>query len=135
MIRYIAGTAVAIHGLIHLIGFVVPWRLASIEGFSAQTRVLNGSVPVGEVGASVIGLVWLGLFVGFIVAGVAIWRDRPWALTATTALALVSLVVCVLGLPAAAAGVAIDLTILAAVAHLRHANRPRTVPISRRSAH
>src|SRR5450759_745041 len=33
MIRRIAAVLLALHGVIHLIGFVVPWRIATLEGF------------------------------------------------------------------------------------------------------
>ncbi len=118
MTRNLAAVVVALHGVIHLIGFVVPWRLATIEGFSVTTRALNGSLPVGDTGARLIGLVWLALAVGFVVAALAIRRGRPWALPTTAGMAAVSLVVCVLGLPEAAAGIAIDLAILGAAAYL-----------------
>jgi hypothetical protein len=130
MTRTFAAIVVALHGVIHLIGFVVPWRLATIEGFTATTRALNGSLPVGDIGARLIGLAWLVLAIGFVVAGVAIWRDRSWALSVTAALAAASLVVCVLGLPEAAAGIAIDLAILGAIATIRNSTGTQTARIS-----
>ena len=63
-------------------------------------------------------LVWLGLTFGFLVAGYGIWRGERWAVGLTGVLAIVSLVVCALGLPEAVAGVVIDAVILAAVAYL-----------------
>ena len=118
MIRRTAAVIVALHGVIHLIGFVSTWRIATLEGFSYRTTVLNGALDVGDVGVRVIGLVWLGLTFGFLVASYAVWRGKPWAVGLTGVLAMMSLVVCVSGLPQAAAGVAIDVAILATVSYV-----------------
>ena len=118
MIRRIAAILLALHGVIHLIGFVTPWRIATLEGFAYRTTVFNGALDVGDVGARFIGLVWLGLTFGFLAAGYGIWRGTRWAAGLTAVLAIVSLIVCLLGLPEAGAGVVIDVLILAAVAYL-----------------
>ena len=118
MIRRTAAVLLALHGVIHLIGFVSPWRIATLEGFAYRTSVLNGALDVGDVGVRVIGLVWLGLTLGFLAAGYGVWRGKPWAVGLTGVLAIVSLIVCVVGLPETAAGVAIDVAILAAVGYL-----------------
>ncbi len=117
MIRRIAAPLLALHGVIHLIGFVTPWRIATLEGFAYRTTVFNGASDVGDVGARVIGLVWLGLTFGFLAAGYGVWRRARWSVGVTGVLAVVSLIVCVLGLPEAGAGAAIDGVILAGMAY------------------
>ena len=118
MIRRTAAVVLALHGVIHLIGFVSPWRIVSLEGFAYRTTILGGAQDVGDVGVRVIGLVWLGLTFGFLAAGYAVWRGKTWAVGLTGALALVSLMVCGAGLPETSAGVAIDVVILVAVGYL-----------------
>ena len=118
MIRRIAASVLALHGAIHLIGFVTPWRIATLEGFAYRTTVFNGALDVRDAGARVIGLAWLGLTVGFLTAGYGVWRGTRWAVGLTGVLAVVSLVVCLLGLPETFAGVAIDVVILAVVAYV-----------------
>ena len=118
MIPRMAAVTLALHGVIHLIGFVSPWRIASVEGFAYRTTVLGGAQDVGDVGARLIGLVWLGLTFGFLAAGYAVWRRKPWAVGLTSVFAIVSLVVCVAGLPETAAGVVIDVLILATVRYV-----------------
>ncbi len=66
MIQTIAAVLLAIHGIIHLIGFVTPWRIATLQGFIYKTTALNGALEVGDSGARLIGLVWLALAVGFV---------------------------------------------------------------------
>ncbi len=118
MIQTIAAVLLALHGSIHLIGFVTPWRIAALEGFTYKTTALNGALEVGDSGARLIGLVWLALAIGFVAAGYGVWRGEPWALALTGVLAAVSLVVCVLGLPEAFAGIAINVVILVGVAYV-----------------
>lgn len=118
MIRRIAAILLALHGVIHLIGFVTPWRIATLEGVAYRTTLLNGAVGVGDVGVRVVGLVWLGLTVDFLAAAYAVWRGTRWAVGLTGVLAVVSLVVCVLGLPETFAGIAINVVILAVVAYV-----------------
>ncbi len=118
VIRHIAAILLALHGVIHLIGFVTPWRIATLEGFTYRTTVFNGTWDIGSTGIQAVGLVWLALTFGFLAAGYGVWRGERWAAGVTGALAIVSLVVCALGLPEAAAGVVIDGVILAAVAYL-----------------
>ena len=118
MIRRTAAVAVALHGMIHLIGFVAPWQIASLEGFAYRTTILAGARDVGDGGVRLIGLVWLGLALGFLTAGYGVWRGKLWAVGLTGVLAAVSLIVCVAGLPETAAGVAIDLVILATVTYV-----------------
>ena len=118
MIRRIAAILLALHGVIHLIGFVTPWRIATLEGFAYRTTVLNGALDVGDAGVRVVGLVWLGLSAGFLAAGYGVWRGKRWAVGLTGVLAVVSLVVCLLGLPETFAGIAINVVILAVVAYV-----------------
>lgn len=93
ILRSVAAAVLAVHGLIHLIGFLVPWRIAQVEGFAYRTTALGGSVELGTTGAQVVGLAWLKIAVGFVVAAVGVWRRSAWALGLTAALATASLVV------------------------------------------
>ena len=115
MIRIVAAVVVAGHGLIHLIGFVVPWGLAQVEGFPYRTTALDGAIALGDAGARAVGVAWLACAVGFVVAGLGIWRRAPWALPLAAALAVASIALCVLGLPEAVAGIVVNVAILALV--------------------
>jgi hypothetical protein len=81
-----------------------------------------------------IGLVWLGLTFGFLAAGYAVWRRKPWAVGLTGLLAVVSVIVCVAGLPETAVGVAIDIVMVATVSyvafHKSRSNDPQGRSIS-----
>lgn len=115
MPQLLAALGLAAHGLIHLIGFVVPWRLATLPDFPYRATALNGALEVGDTGARLLGLGWLGLAVGFVVGAVGVGQGEPWALPLVGVLGLVSLGFCILGLPEAAAGIVVNLGILGAV--------------------
>ena len=116
MTKALGAGLLAAHGLIHLIGFVVPWRIAVLDGFAYRTTALGGAIALGDTGARLIGLGWLALAIGFVVAAVATWRGASWAGVLIAALALASVVVCVLGLPETAIGIAVNIGILAVLA-------------------
>jgi hypothetical protein len=116
MTRRIAAVLLAAHGLIHLIGFVVPWGIAQVEGFPYRTTALGGAITLGDGGVRAVGVAWLALAVLFVVAGVALWRGARWAPGLAAVLAVASIAVCALGLPEAAFGIVVDLAILALVA-------------------
>lgn len=118
IVQLAASIVLALHGLVHLIGFVVPWRLATIDGFPYRSAVLNASMEIGDLGVRALGVVWLALAVGFVVAAFGVWRGESWALLLTAVLAVVSLAVSVVGLPEAGAGIAINLVILGVIGYL-----------------
>jgi hypothetical protein len=105
-----------VHGLIHLIGFLVPWELAVVEGFPYRTTVLGGALELGDAGARVLGLAWLAVAAGFVVAGGGWWRRAAWAMPLTLGLALGSTALCLLAWPEAATGIPVNAAILAVVA-------------------
>lgn len=113
MIHIIVAIVFIVHGLVHLIGFVVPWRLADVEGFAYKTTLLFGNLDVGDVGIRVIGLLWLLVAIGFVVAGVALFTSQSWWQMLTLWVTLLSLVICILGLPDSQFGVLVNLAILA----------------------
>jgi hypothetical protein len=113
MIIALAAAALALHGLIHLIGFVVPWGLAQVEGFPYRTTAFAGAIELGDMGARAVGVAWLLLAVGFVIAAVALWRRELWAVPVAVGLAIGSAVVCAAGLPEAAVGIAVDALVVA----------------------
>jgi hypothetical protein len=117
MLTIVAAVVLAIHGLIHLIGFVVPWQLATVDGFRFRTTLLAGLLDVGGAGARAVGALWLVCAVGFVVAAFALWRGEPWAMPLIVGLALASFVLCVLGLPESAVGVVVNVAIVTIAAY------------------
>ncbi len=113
MMQIIFAIVLLFHGLIHLLGFVVPWRLATLEEMPYKTTVLAGALDVGEAGIRAVGLLWLLAAVGFAVAAGALFTMRPWWAAVTLGITLFSLALCILGWPEARFGALINLAILA----------------------
>ncbi len=112
LINIIAAIYLIVHGLIHLIGFVVFWQIAEIEDISYTTTVLAGRLDIGDVGIRILGVVWLLITVAFVIAGVAIFFSPPWWWSFTLAVTVASLVVTILGWPDAKIGVLANIIIL-----------------------
>lgn len=112
--RLVAAGALTLHGLVHLLGFVVPWRLADLgtQGFGYKTTVLAGRLELGVLGARLLGLAWLGVAVAFVLAAVAVARHRRNAHLLVGACAVASLGLCLLDWPLAHAGGVIDIVII-----------------------
>jgi hypothetical protein len=105
-----------LHGLVHLIGFTVPWRLGGLRGSEYSTLVLNRSIEVGDTAVRLLGLMWLAAAGAFIVVGAMVWRGHPWARRAAVALLLGSAVLCTIDLPSSVMGLVIDIAVLALLA-------------------
>lgn len=112
-VRRLISVAVGLHGMVHVLGFVVAWKLATVQAMSYSTSLLGGNVDVGTGGIRALGVVWLLVAVSFALSAVGIWRRAPWARQLLGATASVSAVVCVLAISTAYAGLVIDLAILA----------------------
>ena len=114
--RRAAAVFLGLHGLVHLMGFAAAWQLATLSEIAYRRTVFNGALEVGDAGTRLLGIGWLVVAPAFLVAAYGLWRARPWALPVTVVVAAVSLAICVLGLPDAYRGVAIDVGVLVAVA-------------------
>jgi len=118
MLRTLMALGLAVHGLIHLIGFVVPFRIAQLQGYAYTTSAAWGHLELGEGGAHVAGVLWLLATVAFLVAAYGIWQGASWAIPLTAIAVGCSLVLCIMGSPAAVAGIAVNVVILAVIAYL-----------------
>jgi hypothetical protein len=102
-----------IHGIAHLPGFLVPWRLTAPAEMPYTTTVLGGTADLGAVGIRVVSIVWLFAALAFVVAGVATFlNDAAWR-TLAVAATLASLALTVLGWPYSRIGLGLNLLLLA----------------------
>jgi hypothetical protein len=68
-----------LHGMAHLPGFLIPWRLAAPAEMPYTTTVLGGSADLGTVGIRIVSIMWLLTAVAFVVAGAATFlEDAAW---------------------------------------------------------
>jgi hypothetical protein len=126
MLRRAAAVLFALHGLIHLMGFVAAWQLATLPELAYRTTAFNGAVEIGDGGARLVGIAWVVGAAGFLVAALGLWRNAAWALRGAVVAAAVSAAICAAGLPDAYLGLAIDAVILvgAAVLVIGRSGRP-----------
>jgi hypothetical protein len=99
------------HGVAHLVGFVVPWRLMAVPEMPYGTTILAGAIDIGDSGARALGALWLIAAVAFAVLGGALLAGvsvRGWLF----ALLGLSLALCALGWPEARIGVAVNAVLL-----------------------
>jgi hypothetical protein len=115
VVRILVAVVLAGHGLIHLMGFVSLWRLATIEQVPYGTTILSGAIDIGDGGVRIVGLVWALAAALFVVSAWTVWRGSRSALGIVTVSAVVSLIVCIVGLPGSEVGVLVNVVILAAV--------------------
>jgi len=100
------------HGIAHLVGFVVFWRLSELEEMPYKTTLLAGKVDVGDAGIRVVGILWLAAALAFLTCAVAVIPPLTWWLTATFWMMSFSLALCISGWPDSRFGVVANLLIL-----------------------
>jgi hypothetical protein len=106
----------AVHGIAHLPGFLVPWRISSPPDLPYQTRLLSGTLEVGDLGARVIGVLWMMAALAFGAAAVATYRGAPRWATFALAVVLFSLILSALGWPASRIGLAVNVVLVVVLA-------------------
>ena len=105
------------HGVAHLVGFAVPWRLVSTPEVPYRTTVLAATIEVGAAGARTLGIVWLIAAIAFVLLGSAVLAG--WSVhSPLIALVGLSLVLCALGTPDTYIGVAVNLMLLLLLRYL-----------------
>jgi hypothetical protein len=112
MFRVVIGIFLILHGLVHLIGFVVPWQLVTTVEFPYSTMILADKVDVGATGIRLIGLLWLLAAIGYVIAGIGLFTSVPWWMGLTLWVTVFSLVLCITGWPGSQFGVYIDVILL-----------------------
>lgn len=113
MLKKVAALIVLGHGLIHLMGFVLQWQLAELEGLTYTTAVLGGSMDIGVTGARVLGLLWLLAAIALVSAAIGLLLNAAWDRKLLLIAALFSLPITVLGWPDSQFGVLVNMFILA----------------------
>jgi hypothetical protein len=132
MWRYPIATLLALHGLVHVIGVAVYWKLAEPADFTYPTSLLDGRLDAPTTVVWIMGGGWLIATAGFLLAAAGLIRAATWTTEVVLASVLLSLVLCVLAMPEAVAGIALNLAIagglglLQLVHHLPREQRRRT---------
>jgi hypothetical protein len=110
-----------VHGVAHLPGFAVAWRLMSSAELPYRTTIFMGRVDVGDTGARALGAVWLVLAGAFAWLSWLNWGGgalfRPVALS----IVAVSSLMCVAAWPEARLGLAANALVLLMMVYLAYA--------------
>jgi hypothetical protein len=114
--RWLLSTFIAAHGIAHLVGFAVSWRLIQSAEVPFTTTLLNGRWDVGERGIRIVGGVWLAVAMACVIAAGSLATETLWAWRAVTLAVAASLVLCLVSLPAARIGLAVNLALVALLA-------------------
>lgn len=110
--RILVAVVIILHGLVHLLGFVVPWKFVTLAEMPYKVTLLSDKIDVGAGGIRIIGVLWLLATIGFVVVGGSLIATLPWWQVLAFAVTLFSLVLCILGWPDSQFGVYINLFIL-----------------------
>ena len=108
-----------VHGIAHLPGFAVPWRLLVSPELPYRTTILAGRIDIGDAGVRAVGLAWAAAAAAFIALAWSLWAGLPWTRTLIACAVAFSLVLCVAGWPDARIGVAANILILVMLAAAR----------------
>lgn len=114
-LRDVAAIALAVHGVIHVLGLVVYAELVVLAELPYKTTLLDGAIDVGDAGIRVFGVVTAVVGVGFVVSAAAIVRDWRYWRPLLVVVTLCSLLVTALDWTVASMGVLANLAILAAL--------------------
>ncbi len=101
------------HGFAHLVGFVVPWRIATLKEMPYKTTVFSDLVNVGDLGIRVIGILWLIAALAFAVSSIGVLSRLPWWLPVTLSVAVFSFFLCIIGWPDTRFGLFINIALIA----------------------
>lgn len=110
-----ASMFVVVHGLIHLMGFIVYSLGIDTPQMAYKTTLLNGAWNIGAAGIFIYGLLWLLPIAGFGVAAIGMWQQTTWWRPVMLTVSLFSLVLTSLDWQNAYLGTFINLGIIGAV--------------------
>lgn len=105
----------AIHGFIHLMGFVAYWPLVEMAELPYKTTLLNGRLHLSEGGMRLFSVVWLATAVAFVTAVISLITQQTWWYPVLWGAAILSLIITALDWGNAFRGAIISAVILVAL--------------------
>lgn len=109
------GIGLIAHGIAHLLGFMVPWRIINSKEMPYRTTLLSGKADVGNAGIRIFGLLWLTVAIAFITIGAGAILKTAWWLNLLPGITMFSLLLSILSWPESKIGVLINIIILTAL--------------------
>ena len=132
--RALFAVILLLHGLAHLVGFLMPWHLVPASGNAppdAMSRLLGGRVVLTPTSAKAFGILWLVAGLAYALVAIAWWRRTPWSGEALVAVAVASLVLTSAWWPAARIGFALNIGILLALTLLTYLSYRSDIAVAR----
>lgn len=111
--RLFLASFLVLHGFAHMVGFAGAFKLS--QDIPYKTTILSGRLDLGPTGIRVVGLIWLAAAMTFVLIGLAGLADQAWWLRAGVAASIVSLLLCMVELPEARVGMAINTIIILSI--------------------
>jgi len=112
MIRILVTVYLIIHGLAHIVGFIVPFRLANLPDAPYKTTIMFGTIDLGDTGIRIVGVLWLIAAIAFFYLGIGLFFETSNWMLQTLFITVFSMVLCILGLPDAKIGIPANIVIL-----------------------
>lgn len=110
----VLGFLLALHGLVHVVGFLLAWRLYAPADFSYDDVWPDAATLPGRA----VGLVWLAVAVALLAVGGRMSNAREVRTSTLSVVLIASIAVCATAFPQAIPGAAISATVLASMAVL-----------------
>ncbi|MFN0103918.1 MAG: hypothetical protein ACKV2U_17770 [Bryobacteraceae bacterium] len=101
------------HGIAHLPGFLVAWRLRTMPELPYRTTIFAGLIEIGDLGARMLGGAWLLAAAAFGVVAVGMLLGAPWTNAIAIAAIVFSMPLCVTGWPDTRFGIAANIALAA----------------------
>ncbi len=112
MLNYILAALLFIHGVAHLVGFVVSWKLADLKEMPFSTKIFSKKIELGETGIKIYGLIWLLLAVFYIICVILILFNGPIYKNILISASVLSLIMSILGVPESKFGIVINVLLI-----------------------
>jgi hypothetical protein len=103
--KILFAVVIIIHAVAHLVGFVVPWKIAKLDEMPYKTTVFGGKYNVGDKWIRVIGLFWLAASILFFVAVAGIFLELHWWKSLVVGASVFSFLLSIIGLPDSRIGI------------------------------
>jgi hypothetical protein len=111
MLVGLAALGLLLHGLLHLVGYFVPWQLSGITQLGAE-EAAGGRIRLGPATSRILGLLWLLIAAMFVAAAAGLLFGAGWTLGLIIVASGSSLPLCLTKLPEMAVGAVLDVIIL-----------------------
>ena len=101
------------HGVAHVVGFAVPWKLVTSAEVPYRTTVAGGLIDIGPAGVRLVGLLWLFVALTLVSVAAGVLQHTTWWYREAIGILMVSFGLCLLGWPDSRPGIVANLLILA----------------------